>query len=288
MARRPRLLVRNAVYHVTSRGNRQSFVFETEADHHSFMLTLDVTVEAYGARVYAVCLMGTHYHLVVDTPRHNLSAMMRQLNGDFAQHWNRRHGQTGHTFQERFDASVVQREGYLRRVVRYVARNPVKARLVADAASWRWSTHRAIAGLEPAPPWLYVDWIDRAFKTESRSDAQRRYRAYVNSQTGWDVCYDDSPLIIGTKQYQKSVIAALGDAGNDHRLTRKCRHPTRPRLAVLFRGLGANRSRRDAAILTAHETHGYTLSEIARVLAIDPTTASKARRRAREARRLRR
>ena len=101
-------------------------------------------------RVYACCLMDTHYHLLLDTPRGNLSAFVRALNGQYSTSFNRRHGRVGHTFQQRFKSIVIQREKYLRRVARYIGLNPVKAQLCGDAADWPWSTHRATAGLEDA------------------------------------------------------------------------------------------------------------------------------------------
>ena len=166
-----------------SRGNRKSAVFTTDDDRRCFMNALGETALTYHVRVYAACLMGTHYHIVLDTPRGNLSATMRQLNGEYSQDSNRRHERTGHTFEARFHSIVVERERYLRRVARYVVLNPVKGGLCADAASWPWTTYRATAGLEPCPPWLYIDWLEWAFKADSRSEAQERY-SEVCEQTG--------------------------------------------------------------------------------------------------------
>jgi putative transposase len=142
MARRPRLQFPGALYHVMSRGNRKSCIFDTDVDRDRFMRLLADTALAYDARVYAACAMGTHYHLLLDTPRGNLSAMMRQLNAVFSQDSNRLYRRTGHTFEARFHSIVVQRERYLRRVARYVVLNPVKAGLCGDPASCQWTTYR--------------------------------------------------------------------------------------------------------------------------------------------------
>lgn len=102
--------------------------------------------------------MPNHYHLVLDTPRGNLSDSMRHIYGVYTQTSNRLHQRTGHVFEGRFKSFVVQRESYLRPVVRYVVLNPVRARLVADVAAWRWSSYRATAPLETAPATSV--WID--------------------------------------------------------------------------------------------------------------------------------
>ena len=280
MARRPRLQFPGAVYHVMSRGNRKSPIFTTDDDCRSFMNILGETAQTYHVRVFASCLMRTHYHVVLDTPRGNLSAMMRQLNGVYAQEWNRRYGLTGHTFEARFHSIVVQRERYLRRVARYVVRNPVTAGLCADAASWPWTTHRATAGLEPVPAWVHVDWIDWAFKASSRLEAQQRYRCYVNNPAERDRPLGERDVILGSKRFQQSVLTAFQELEADRRLPRFCQLPVRPPLERLFADQTDGR-RRDAAIRTAYERHGFRLAEIAAFLGVHATTASKALRRAR-------
>ena len=133
MARRPRIQFPGAIYHVMSRGNRKSPIFADDDDRHQFIARLAEATVRYGIRCYALCLMNNHYHIVCDSPRGNLSDPMRYLNGVYTQDSNRRHQRTGHVFEGRFRSIVVQRESYLRRVVRYVVVNPVRAGIVADA-----------------------------------------------------------------------------------------------------------------------------------------------------------
>ena len=213
MARRPRLQFPGAVYHVMSRGNRKSAIFTTDDDRRRFMNVLGEVAQTYHVRVYAALLMDTHYHLILDTPRGNLSAMMRQLNGVYAQDNNRCYALTGHTFEARFHSIVVQRERYLRMVARYVVLNPVKAQLCADAASWPWTTFRATAGLEPSPPWLDTDWIVWAFRATSLCEAQERFRDYVNGNVAGHAADYETRDIVGTERFQRAVIAFQLRAG---------------------------------------------------------------------------
>jgi putative transposase len=280
MARRPRLQFPGAVYHVMSRGNRKSVIFHTDADRRRFMNVLGETARTYHVRVYAACLMGSHYHLVLDTPRGNLSAMMRQLNGVYAQDSNRYYALTGHTFEARFHSIVVQRERYLRRVARYVVLNPVKSQLCADAAAWPWTTYRATAGLEVSPPWLYTDWLVWAFRAASRCEAQERYRHYVNSDVTVLADYERRD-ILGTRRFQRAVVA-LRRAQPDRPLPRFCQVAVRPPLESVFGDIEVDECSRNQAIRAAHEVHGYRLTEIAAFLGLHRTTASKALRRARQ------
>src|SRR5690348_5796347 len=99
MARPLRPEFSGAIYHVTSRGNSRQKVFFTDADRELFLRTLSRVVTRYGWICYAYCLMANHYHLLVETPKANLSIGMRHLNGIYTQSFNRRHNRTGHLFQ---------------------------------------------------------------------------------------------------------------------------------------------------------------------------------------------
>ena len=80
-------------------------------------------------------------------PEANLARGMRQLNGIYTQHFNRRHQRVGHVFQGRYKAIIVQKEAYLLELARHIVLNPVRARIVCTAKDWPWSSYRATAGL---------------------------------------------------------------------------------------------------------------------------------------------
>jgi putative transposase len=154
MSRPLRLDHAGALWHVTSRGNERKDIFRDDVDRQRWMDLLGRTADTYSWRIHAYVQMGNHFHIVVETPEPTLSLGMRQLNGVYAQWFNRRHDRVGHLFQGRFHAFLVDREPYLLEVVRYVVQNPVRAGMVRRAADWRWSSHRAMAGMIPAPSWL--------------------------------------------------------------------------------------------------------------------------------------
>jgi putative transposase len=180
MARALRLEYAGAVYHVTSRGNEGKRLFRDRRDRERFQEVLTEAVRRYRWIVSAATLMGNHYHLVVETPEPNLSAGMRYLNGTYAQWFNRRHKRSGHLFGERYGATLVEKNEYLRNVARYVVLNPVRAKMVKHPAGYEWSSYRASAGLSDPPGWLSIDALRPWFGDEG--NWRENYVSFVESK----------------------------------------------------------------------------------------------------------
>ena len=159
MARSLRLEFPGAIYHVTSRGDRREAIFEDDVDREAFLNGLNVALTRFDAVLFAYCLMDNHYHLVVHTRLANLSKLMQHINGVYTQAYNRRHKKVGHLFQGRFKGIIIDVHAYLLEICRYVDLNPVRARMVRDAAKWPWSSYRAHVGLTVPPPWLDTNTI---------------------------------------------------------------------------------------------------------------------------------
>jgi putative transposase len=151
MSRPIRIEFPNALYHVTSRGDRREDIFEDDEDRREFLQTFAQVVEQFNWLCFAWCLMDNHYHLLIQTPDGNLSKGMRQLNGVYTQISNRRHRRVGHLFQGRFKAILVDGDAYLLELARYVVLNPVRAGMVKRPEHWAWSSYRASQGLVPSP-----------------------------------------------------------------------------------------------------------------------------------------
>lgn len=183
MARPLRLEFAGALYHVTARGNRREMIFRDDLDRQRFLDLLGREAAQQGWLIYAYCLMGNHYHLLVETPEANLGRGMRRLNGVYTQAFNRRHGLVGHVLQGRYKAILVDRDAYLRELCRYVVLNPVRAGLTDDAAHWPWSSYSATAGDTPCPAWLAGESVLALFGSDW-DDARRRYRRFVAEGVG--------------------------------------------------------------------------------------------------------
>jgi putative transposase len=114
-------------------------LFETDLDRLDFLGLLHSTVDRHSWKCHAHCLMGTHYYLVLETARDDLSRGMRRLNGDYARRFNHRHGTSGHLFAERFSSFVLEDEAHFHAAINYVRENPVRAGLCSRAEDWPWS-----------------------------------------------------------------------------------------------------------------------------------------------------
>jgi putative transposase len=155
--RPPRIEVEDGIFHVATRSVDEAFAYRGIPDRLDFLEFLWTTVATYEWNCQSYCLMGTHYHLIVQTPQANLSAGMQMLNGRYAQRFNWRHGRRGHLFGARFMSVHVEDDAHLMAAHRYVARNPVRAGLCLNPGDWRWSSYRALVGLERPPFFLDVE-----------------------------------------------------------------------------------------------------------------------------------
>lgn len=109
MARPLRIELSGGLYHVTSRGDRREDIYVDDADREYWLALLGHACERFNWVCHAYCMMGNHYHIVVETVDGNLSKGMRQLNGVYTQYINRTHSRVGHVFQGRYKAILVER-----------------------------------------------------------------------------------------------------------------------------------------------------------------------------------
>ena len=170
--------VPGGIYHVTSRGNNHQPIYRDAADRRAFLLILARVARKHRWVGWAYCLMGNHYHLLIQVPFGGLSRGMDVLNGGYARQLNDRYGRSGHVFGRRFHASLVETERHLLTASRYVVLNPIRASLCARPEEWLWSSYRACAGLDLAPPFLAADELLRLFGTNPHG-ARASYRTFV-------------------------------------------------------------------------------------------------------------
>lgn len=261
-----------------SRGNRKAPIFEDDDDRVRFLDIVGDACETHAVLCLAYCLMGNHYHLVLEPPCRNLSSMMHDVNGEYAQYSNRRHGRTGHVFEGPFKSIPVENDHYLRTVVKYVVINPIAAGLVPEASGWDWSSYRATAGLSEPPVFLNLDWMDVLFGSHARPECQARYRSFIDEP--FDI-NDEKQLefLMGSPAFKISVRSYIGASMHRMALPKAYRGLARPTLADLFSTVGQTRPERDRMIRRAHVLHGYQLSEIATSLGMHPNSMSKVLRR---------
>ena len=149
MARSKRIQIPGLIRHVMARGNGRMSIFLDDVDYRQFVYLLGDVVESLEIECLNYCVMPNHYHATLRPTLPNLSEGVRLINSRYAQWWNRRHERVGHVFQGRFKDQIVQQEGYLQALCRYIALNPVRAGLVDSPDNWEWSSYAATTGLRP-------------------------------------------------------------------------------------------------------------------------------------------
>jgi len=259
MARPLRLEFAGALYHITSRGDRREDIYEDDADRADFLAVLGEVCDQHNWVCHAYCLMSNHYHLLVETPEGNLSQGMRQLNGVYTQHFNRRHGRTGHVFQGRYKAILVDKNDYLLELARYIVLNPVRAQMVRSAKDWPWSSYRATAGQARAPEWLHTEWLLAAFgrRKGKAMDAYRRFVAEGRNQPSpWQGLRNQ--VYLGDERFVERMQRRIDGEKVLSEIPMTQRRPQAKTLAYYERKAGS----RDEAIVSAYASGGYTLKEI--------------------------
>lgn len=272
MARPLRLEFEGALYHLTARGDRSEPIFEDDDDRRVFLAVLAQALERFEATVFAYCLMGNHYHLVLQTHRANLSRLMRHVNGIYTQAYNRRHRKVGHLLQGRFKAVLVDEESYFLEVCRYVDLNPVRAGMVKHPREWVWSSYRAHVAAIEAPPWLDSAALHRRLAPRApRREGPARYARFVAEGRGvrlWETALSGQ-IYLGDDAFVKRVQAQLESTDSVEIPRAQRMHRPHP-LQWYF-----DHYERDAAIAHAYLDGGYTQTAVATAASLSVSRVSR-------------
>jgi len=211
MGRPLRIEYAGAYYHVAARGNEQKDIFKSRKDREKFLSYLGSAVSRYGAVIHGYCLMSNHYHLLLETPSGNLSQIMQHLNGAYTNYFNTKRSRSGHLFQGRFQAILIEADEYSRELSRYIHLNPVRAGIVTKPEDYQWSSYRDYIGVREPPAWLHTQSILSCFH-QSIPAAQEKYCGFVEDLLGREY---QSPL--------KGAVAStlLGSCGFVQEITEK-------------------------------------------------------------------
>ncbi len=259
MARPLRIEFAGALYHITSRGNERKRIFLIDEDREFFLATLSNACSRYQWLCHGYCLMGNHYHLLLETREPNLSRGMHYLNGRYSQWFNASHRRVGHLFQGRFKSILVEKETYLLELCRYIVLNPVRAGLVKSAQEWVWSSYRSTAGLRKPHACLSTDWVLSRFSA-LRSEACRRYMQFVAAGKGtpspWGELKND--IYLGSDQFMEETSQHVERVEQLKNVPRVQTLAARKPLAY-YR---ASHADTDMAMVHAYLSGHYTLEEV--------------------------
>jgi len=259
MARPLRIEYPGALYHITSRGNARQDIFKIKKDFTDFLVILKENIERYNWQCYAYCLMSNHYHLLIKTLDPNLSQGMRQLNGVYTQKYNYNHKTVGHLFQGRYKAILVDEEKYFYELVRYVALNPVRAKMVKRPENYHWSSHRE----------MLIDDEDNVTERNhilKKFDGLEEYKKYIYLGVGDSDVWEDlkGGIVLGSISFAEKIRDYIKKERKESiSINKKERYVGRQSLDKIFREKDITKEKRNELIYDAYKNSGYTLSEIA-------------------------
>ena len=205
MARPVRIEYEGAFYHVTARGNERKKVFISRADYEKFLANLKEAATRFSVIVHTYVLMGNHYHLIVETPKANLSSFMHVIQSGYTTYFNRKRGRAGHLFQGRFKSILVDKDAYLLELSRYIHLNPVRARMTDMPETYPFSSYPAL--IDPAKEtFVFRDLI------LGMSHGPEGYRRFVESGKP-DYLSGDvyGGMVLGRKSFIKETLQRLKD-----------------------------------------------------------------------------
>ncbi|WP_070360729.1 transposase [Duganella sp. HH105] len=272
MARPLRLEFPGALYHVTCRGNRREPIFRDRTDRLTWLMEIERVCRRFHFVVHAYCQMTNHYHVLIETPEGNLGQGMRQLNSAYSQYVNRRHELVGHVMQGRYHAILVQKEGYLHELARYIVLNPVRGGMVEAPGDWEWSSYRVMTGQTPAAGWMATEWLLACFGPDPMA-ARAAYQQFVMAGL-----HAESPLkkvcfrcILGDEAFIARHRASAKDAKSV-----EIARVQRPATAMSLEEYALTFARRQVAMAEAYRSTAFSMQQIAAHFGVSLKTVSRA------------
>ena len=211
MPRPLRLHVPGALYHVTLRGNHRQDIFFTPRHRELLAELIAEVIARFNARLHAYCFMTNHVHALIQVSEAPLGRLMLRIAGRYARTIQAGLRTTGHLFEKRYYPVLVDADEYLLELLRYIHLNPVRARMVASADDYPWSSHHAYSGRREEP-WVTTDFGLSLFHAD-RQQAVTAYRRFVKetrpAASPLAECNPNDARILGSDDFAARM---LGDS----------------------------------------------------------------------------
>ncbi len=303
MARPLRIQYPGALYHLINRGNDRQDIFRDDFDRKEFLTILSRSAETYSITLYGFVLMKNHWHLLARTPLGNLSEFMRHFNISYTSYYNRRHNRSGHLYQGRYKSYLVERDGYLSQVSRYIHLNPVKvsgmeqmapARQILFLWNYRWSSLPGY--ISKANRFDFIDYsiVLEEYGGDNR-DGRNRYRDQILNDLPAGIEMSDKVVgqfILGSENFVSWVQDTFleGKADRERPAVRKINSyiSLEQALRAVENETGVKDGRRSTGtvrqiVMTILYSYaGLNNREIGELLGVDYSTVSQGRKRLRQ------
>ena len=229
MARPLRITYPGALYHITARGNEKRKIFLSRGDYEKFKRYAKEAGEKYDFVLRAYVLMPNHYHLIGETPQANLSEVMHYINSSYTTYFNRKRQRSGHLFQGRYKSILVDKDGYLLELSRYIHLNPVRAGIAEGPEKYPYSSYRAY--INESQKDIVAQDLLLSMMSGDAGESRARYRRFVEHALGGNVLNPFKNVyggaILGLPAFIKSVLQDVDEAysGRDEVSSRRLLRP---------------------------------------------------------------
>ncbi len=216
MARKPRIEYEGAFYHVITRGNQRQKISKDTADYQKYLQFLTICKNRYGFYLHAYVLMGNHVHLLIETRAKPLSKILQSLNQRYTLYYNHKYRTVGHLFQGRYKAILCEKDAYLLALLRYIQRNPLRAKIADRLDRYPWSSHHAYTGKSNPLSLVDTDQVLRMF-SEKRQRTKRLYREFMRESqdlTSGEVYAVKEQRVQGSDAFVDRVLADREEEGS--------------------------------------------------------------------------
>lgn len=220
MARQLRIEFKSAFYHITSRGNLRDRIFYDNKDRERFLDILKRTKERYSYLLHAYALMDNHYHLLIETPKANISQIMQNINTSYTVYINKKYQRSGHLLQGRFKGIIVDKDEYLVALSRYIHLNPVRAEIVQIPKDYKWTSYGAYT--DKTAKNSLVDTLDTlSCFSKKTNKAIKMHKAFVEAEIGEEgnLFKDiEAGIILGAEGFKAMIRNLLNKTKADQEL----------------------------------------------------------------------
>ena len=207
MPRLPRLHVSGGCYHVILRGNHRENIFSSDDDRRQLNTIVAEAIEKYRARIHAFCWMTNHLHALIQIADESLGKVVQRIAMKYSRYRHKELHTTGHLFERRHRAFLVDVDTYFLALLRYIHLNPVEAGMVNSADDYPWSSHHAYLGTEVLS-WLTID-LGLGMFAQSFDAARVAYQSFINgnwcTNTSSNLVPSIDPRVIGTDRFLASL-----------------------------------------------------------------------------------
>jgi REP element-mobilizing transposase RayT len=305
MARPLRILIPGGYYHVTCRGSERKAIFKDDRDRSVFLEKLRGSLAIYQVELHAYVLMSNHFHLLVSTPKGNLSEFMRHFNISYTAAYNRRHKRVGHLYQGRYKAILIDQDSYLLQLSRYVHLNPVRIRphqakevreQIRYLERYPWSSLSGYLNPQKKQSWISYDAV-----LSQVGGSRKRYREFIAEgiRSGYPTPWEDvkGQVVLGEEGFVERVKERIKKPGSK-REQPSIRHLEAMKPAAVLRAVAryfglaekqligkrtGYRDERAVAMELMYRHGGVSQAEIGKVLGqLDYTSVSRERTRLRQ------